>query len=296
MLIPMKELDAKKPDISGERTKIYYLNNNLLAKKFLNLNNFKKQEIFQKYEYAKNITELEQVSLPIDILETEKGFCGYIENILPGFQNNELILFGNYCNEHKESVTLDEITSYFLKVCEIINKCHKNNIIIPDLASEGNVLFNQTNNKVYLVDYHDMQVNNIPSYVSSSFIDIDPIINSQKYYNRLIYNYNIDFYTLAIRYFYYTTHINIPKARLYKVDLESILKITQINDTHFANCIRRLYDPNIENIDISESIIELNKNYTLSKFKAGEPRIFLKRWKHLLILFKPKINYYENFF
>ncbi len=277
MLIPMKELDAKKPDINGERTKIYYLNNNLLAKRFLNLNNFKKREIFQKYEYAKNITELNQVSLPIDILETEKGFCGYIENTLPGFQNNELILFGNYCNEHKESVTLDEITSYFLKVCEIINKCHKNNIIIPDLASEGNVLFNQTNNKVYLVDYHDMQVNNIPSYVSSSFINIDPIINSQKYYNRLIYNYNIDFYTLAIRYFYYTTHINMPQAMLYKVDLESILKITQINDTHFANCIRKLYDPNIENIDISESIIELNKNYTLSKFKVGEPRIFLKR-------------------
>lgn len=277
MLIQMKDLNTKKPDISGKLTNIYYLNNNLLAKRFLHLNNLRKQEVFEKYEYSKNITGLDQVSLPIDTLETENGFCGYIENILPGFRNNELILFADYYNAHKDSVTLNDITTYFLKVCELINKCHKNNIIIPDLASGGNVLFNQKNNKVYLTDYHDMQVNDIPSHTYSSFIAMDPIINSPKYYKGLLYNSNIDFYTLAVRYFYYATHINIPKAMLYKTDIESILRMAKINNTHFANCIRMLYDQNIDNIDISEPIIELNENYTLSGFKAGEPRVFLKK-------------------
>lgn len=96
-----------------------------------------------------------------------------------------------------------------LKVCNAIEECHKNKIVNPDLSSGGNVLYHQGTKKVYLTDYQDMQVGEIATHAISDFIAIDPILLKSKYIHGDRYSPNIDLYTLAIRYFYYTTKLNL---------------------------------------------------------------------------------------
>lgn len=279
MFISSDELNRKKPNIEGARTNIYYLNSEILAKRFKNMADRELSMMFKKYNYSKKISDLKGVSLPIDILETEKGFSGYIEKIIPEILNGKMVSFADYVNSHRFTITLDDITSYMLKVCDIVSACHKtdNNIVNPDLASEGNVWFNQKTKEVCFTDYQDMQVGDIPSQACSSFIVSDPIINTPKYHKKGLYTPNIDLYTLAIRYFYYATKINVPRTMFYKINIEDMLKETGISDTSFANCMRVLYDKHKDNMDIREAIIELNENYKISRFKQGQPRVFIRK-------------------
>ena len=278
MLIPMKELNAKIPDLKSERTSIYYLNDSLLIKRFNRLNDIEKRDKLKRFEYIDTFSQIDGLSLPVDILETEKSFCGYVENILPGFLEGNLTDFSDYYNSNRESMTLEVITSYILKCCDIVAECHKNDIVIPDMASVGNVLFDKVNKMVYFTDYQDMQVKDISTNAQSSFIVIDPVINDSKYQNGSFYSKNIDLYTLAIRYVYYATKINLPAYMHYKYgDLDYLLYQSGLADTYFGECIRVLYNKDKDNLDIREAIVDLNEKYEISKWEKGKSRVFIKK-------------------
>lgn len=277
MLIPMKELNDMTANIEGIRTSIYFLNEYYLVKRFNRLNSREKWDKEARYNLSREFNDLENISLPCDILETEKGFCGYIEKVIPDYFSGNLGHFGDYVNDNKYFLTLEEITDYILKVANIIEKCHKHEIVVPDLASDGNVQFNKETKEVWLLDYQDMQVKNIKTSYHSSFIENDPIINFDKYYHDGLWTTNIDLYTLAIRYFYYATKINMPNASLTGHKPEEYLALVGISDTYFAECLRRLYDLNQDNLDIRDAIIELNQKYTISPFVPGQARKFIKK-------------------
>ncbi|MCM1053840.1 MAG: hypothetical protein NC483_07710 [Ruminococcus sp.] len=273
MIIPMCELNAMHPEISTKRLSIYYLNSMLIAKRFQHLNDYQRRCLLEKYNYAKEIGPIEGLNLPIDLLETEKGICGYIEPKI----GEEYCNFVDYYNLHNNEITLDAITKYILAVCTIVEACHKHNIVNPDMATGGNVLYNSENGNVLLSDYHDMQVGNLRTDNISSFVAFDPILSTPKYFNGGLYSKNIDLYTLAIRYFYYATKLNVPKTRAVHGDMEYLLNIAGISSTLFADCFRALFNPNIDNLNIEEAIKELNDSYIISEFKPGVPRRFLKK-------------------
>ena len=277
MLIPMEELNSRKPDIVGSNAKIYFLDDELLAKRFVRMKDYEKKDRLRRYEHAKTVTDLDELSLPVDILETERGFCGYIEKIIPGMFDGNLETYSDHYNKHSHDITLDDITAYMSKVCSAVDKCHKNGIINPDMASNRNVLFNPKTRDIHLIDYHDMQVGNITTEAISSFISFDPIIRSEKYYKNGIYTPNIDLYTLAIRFFYYATKIDVPRSSEHHYNIEELLDMAGISDTSFAECMRTLYNPRIDNLDIRESITELSENYKLSEFRRGHIRKLIKK-------------------
>lgn len=277
MLIPMKELNNMPEDIKGKRASIYFLNDKFLAKRFNHLTSREKYDKEARYDLSKEFTDLEYVSLPYDILETEKGFCGYIEKVIPDYFSGNIEHFGDYANDNKYSLTLEEITDYILKVANMVEACHKHEIIIPDLASDGNVQFNKVTKDVWILDYQDMQVKNIKTSYHSSFIENDPVINLDKYYYNGLWTPNIDLYTLAIRYFYYATKINMPNASLTGHKPEEYLALVGISDTYFAESLRRLYNPDQDNLDIRDAIIELNQKYTISTLVKGQARKFIKK-------------------
>lgn len=276
MKINMDWLNTREEDMKGANTKIYFLNEKLLAKRFIGLNDIERRKKFERYEYAKDIKNISNISLPIDILETEKGFCGYIENIIPGTHENKLINFGDFVNNHKYDLKLSDIVAYILKCASIIDECHKNKIVIPDLSTGGNVLYNTDNKEVHFIDYQDMQVGDIKTNAISSFILLDRVLKLEKYYSNGLYSPNIDLYTLAVRFFYYATKINVPRASI-EYNIDQLLEMSGIQDTLFAECMRTLYNPNTDNMDIKDAIIELGNNYELTKFKQGEVRRLIKK-------------------
>ncbi len=278
MFIKMQELNQKVPDIKGENSNIYYLSKLYLAKRFLKCYDMKKEYKLQRYEKAKAMSRITGLSLPTDILETEKGFCGYIEPVIPGTFSNDLIDFGDFVNENRYNITLEQISSYIIKCLEIVEQCHDNGIVNPDMSTLGNVKYNKSNGEVYYTDYQDMQVSDIPTSVISSFIALDPIMKTPKYYNNNngFYTPNIDLYTLAIRFFYYSSKINVPRA-INGYNIKQLLEIAGISDTYFGECMRILYDPNKDNLNIKEAIIELCSEYRLTPFKQGEARKFVRK-------------------
>ncbi len=277
MKISMKQLNEMTPDIKGDKVNIYYLNSSYLIKRFLRLNDSEKRMKLDRFTYARNIGEIERVSLPVDILETEKGFCGYIEKILPGTLEGDLVCFTDYVNQHQHDITLEEITAYILDVCDSVAMCHKHGIINPDMASFGNVKYHLGTKKAYLTDFQDMQVGDITTNAISSFIAFDKTISLPKYHNGDKLTTNLDLYTLAIRYFYYTTKLNIPRASLFNVPIEEILRGSGIEHTEFAECLKTLYHPSKPNQDIRGPIEEINKQFVLSRYTKGEPRSFIRK-------------------
>ncbi len=122
MFIKMNELNQMVPDIKGENSNIYYLSEFYLAKRFLNCYGMQKEHKFQRYQIAKNMKEIDGLSLPIDILETEQGFCGYIEPVIPGTFSNDLIDFGDFVNDNCYNITLEQLSSYIINCLEIVEK------------------------------------------------------------------------------------------------------------------------------------------------------------------------------
>lgn len=275
MFIPESELNNRKPNIDRLKSSIYYLDDRTLAIKFINLSILEKDHILWKYEYSFGIKPLEPVILPSDILETEDGFCGLIEDRVPIGIDKNIVSFSEYAVKNRLNITLNDITKYILAVCNAVELCHEKNIINPDMATNRNVLYNIETGKVYFIDYHDMQVKDIPSKINTP-ITGDPITSTSKYLENGLWNANIDLYTLAIRYFYYTTRVFLPDAIRHK-PIDIILKHAGICDTEFADCIRALYNANINNKDIRNAIITLNNEYELSRYKNNKSRTFIKK-------------------
>lgn len=275
MFLTTKELKEKAPDIKSPNTNIYYLSEKYLIKEFLNQSGHKKHYRLERYRIAKEIGTIRNLPLPIDILETENGFSGYIEPVIPGTISNHLTEF-RYVLKKDPNTSLEAISDYFLKCAEIVAACHREGIINPDMASNGNILYNYKTGEVYFTDYQDMQVRNINTSTISSYNYFDPVIISRKYQQNAIFNENIDLYTLTTLFFYYTTHISLTSS-IRHCDLETMLNISGYQNTPIGECLRVLYDPNRPNLDIREPIIKTCHNYTLEPYQRGEVRKLIKK-------------------
>lgn len=100
MQISKVKLSLMRPDVKGKKVSLYYLNEKVLVKRFFKLIDDEKRMKIARYEYGKTTTGISALNLPLDTLETEKGFDGYIEPIIPGTLEGELIGFGDYINAH----------------------------------------------------------------------------------------------------------------------------------------------------------------------------------------------------
>ena len=74
MKMPMSALNSMVPNVKGKKVSLYYLNSGLLAKRFLGLSDYEKRMKVARYEYGKKTTGITALNLPVDILETERGF------------------------------------------------------------------------------------------------------------------------------------------------------------------------------------------------------------------------------
>lgn len=284
MILPIKELRGKKPTISGENTDIYYLNNGLLVKRLKKLDLKQSEYLLRKLQYIKTIKNIEGLNLPVDIILTEYSqTAGYVERVIPGIVEGTTLNFEDYWKEHFTELTLAEISNYILQVNGIVNKCHQAGIINPDLSSKGNVLYDTISGKVYLTDYHDMQIEDMPSKSLSSNIYFDTILYSRKYRSENLWTKNIDSFIIAMRYLYYTTGYSFQDAKekgYPAAKYREILEKAGLTNTLYAKYMASLYDNYKDNLDIEDSIMELEEQYVLEKLdkplEKGQIRKFIK--------------------
>lgn len=279
MYISTKELNAKTPDISRKTTSIHFLDDTTIAKQFL-LDDIDKIRLYYKKALCYlEIGKKEGLYYPFDILETENGFCGYIEPMIPGTKEKSVMPFVDYYNMNPNQITLQTITNYILSVIDTTEKCHEYGIVNPDLCSDGNVLFNPITQKAYVTDYQDMQVKDIPTDAFSRFYAADPFIPTPKYRQGDLWTPNIDWYIIAIRYLYFATRINLPEAILRKLaTLDEFLEMMNLSNTMFGEYLRTVYNLEKENtVEIKDAIIALANEYEISEYVEGEPRYFYKK-------------------
>lgn len=269
MYIVSKELNKNKIIYDGDNSTIYDIGNGLLAKKCKCL--VYKDLVIKKILRASKFQMIEYLAKPIDVLETEKGIEGFIMSRIKG------VNFVDYYNENK-NITLDEITEYISNTEDVIKQTHELGMVNPDLAS-GNTIYNPSTRESYITDYEGTQIDELPSHNISTFIyyPFHRIIDSRKYNHGDLYTKDIDILTLALRYFYYCTKIDLGKNMRNKKNLKYILKDVGINNTEFAELILRVFDYDLENKYISDSIKEINKQYILTPNIPRQPRTFIRK-------------------
>lgn len=149
-------------------------------------------------------------------------------------------------------------------------------MFFPDLASD-NVLYDPTTGKSYIIDYDGAQIKNIKECSNTSLYKGVKVLCSRKYLPNGLYNHNIDKFTLVVRYFYYTTKINLGKIPLSRSELKEFVKIVGLQGTEYADLLIRAFDYDLSNGYIGNAIQDLKKNYTLSPHIEKQPRIFIKK-------------------
>lgn len=277
MFKPLKELNRMTPYLETKRTYIYLLEDGSIALRFKHLSDYDKKIFVKKYEYAKGIGEIKGLIIPFDILETEKGFAAYIEkNIYEGLDKDSYMAFADYYNAHHE-ITLDKISRYMYNCAVVANQATEAGIVIPDMPTGGNVLYNPESDEVVFLDYHHMQVGDIPAEAVNSFVVSDPILYTPKYSSRDMWKEELNSYMIAIRYFYYSTKLSIPRNLERGSEIEDLIDHAGAKNSPLGDYLKIVYDQNKKNEDISEVITEMNNNYVISEYKASQSRRFIKK-------------------
>lgn len=276
MLIPMKELNRMTPNIDNKMSSIYYFEDGSVAIRLKHLDFLQKKEMLKRYEYAKEIGHVDGLELPFDILETEKGFCGFIERNVYKIGGDNLTSFASYYNDHHE-LGLNTISEYVLNCAKTTDQATENEIIMTDMPTKGNVLYNPDTGSTYFIDYHDMQVRDIPARGTNELVVADPFLSSPKYLSGDMATKELNNYILATRYFYYCTKVYIFMNLRNNMTLDEIMDDVGLKNSPLADYMKIVYDHNKHNEDITPMINEMVKNYELTEFKPHLPRRFIRK-------------------
>lgn len=272
MYISGNDLEKKKVLWHGFSSSGYDLDNGLIAKKY----NFLDRIIFElnikKILVANQFRDINGLVIPLDTLESENGIIGYIMEKKSG------IPFYEYYNKSEDGPTLDEIVDYIVKLEKILKICHQNEIYFPDLAS-GNALYDSKRKEVFIIDYDGAQVKSLATDDISSIIygPHSELLETKKYFEGKRYNKNIDIFTLVIRFFYYATKLDLGKHLKKGYSLDKIFDSVGLDDKNLRYLIKRVFDIDLNNEYIGESLEELNENYILTKKVLGSPRTFVRK-------------------
>lgn len=268
MFISKKDLKKKKRVKKGPYSIVFDLGNDILAKQWINLGDDTIDKLIQKVLLAGEYQMISNLAVPIDILETEDGIVGFLMRRQPGISFVDHFNAGNMLD-------LDEITDYVYNTEVVVKECNEHDMFFPDLASD-NLLYDPITRKSYIIDYDGAQIKGIRECSLSDFIAPFKVISSRKYLPNGVYDRKIDMFTLAVRYFYYTTKLNISRMSANKGDIKELINLVGLQRTQFADLLLRAFDYDLSNGYIGDAIQELKRNYTLSPNVKKEPRIFIK--------------------
>ena len=203
-----------------------------------------------KLKKRDSLTELSELVLPEEVTVNQDGIVkGYYTPVRKEKNIKQLL---------EESENIELVTNYFEDLCDAIDKLHEKNIVVPDLITEENVLYDPETRKVLFIDYDGMQVGNTPTNAISSKLcyKTNKVLQTSKYRNCLgLYTKELDSLSLVTGYFYHITGINLASVLLF----QELVK--NENDEEYYLKIHNFFENiGIDDLDIINSFIDYFQN------------------------------------
>jgi serine/threonine protein kinase len=216
-----------------------------------------------KLKKRDSLTEIVELVLPEEVTINQKGFVkGYYTPTRYEKNIKQLL---------EEDRNIELVTNYFEDLCDAIEVLHQNEIVVPDLITEENVLYDPTNRKILFIDYDGMQVGNTPTNAISSKLcyKTNSVLRTSKYRSSNgLYTNELDNLSLITGYFYHITGINLASLLLFQ---ELALK-----DEKDKEYLSKIYDF-FENIGIHDyEIINSFINYFQKSKNEIKPKKLIK--------------------
>lgn len=227
--------------------------------------------LYKKLQLSNSISDSSVVT-PDGMYMNKDGLVGYTVPFV------DLKSFDYYLSGSKD---LDFITDSFIAVANAVKNLHNESIILPDLASPSNILFDPETKLVKFIDYDGLQIQDLCSFNISSvmFFGTNLFFYNSKYYNfdNNIFTSDFDKASLLALYLLYTVNTRLAEYdyRFISPDKENrkwsmkdgainyLFDYNGIKSSPLEDDIRRVYSNDIENKFLNSSIEEMRKAYTI---------------------------------
>lgn len=167
------------------------------------------------------------------------------------------------------------------KKLETIVKNNKD-IIFPDLCTCDNIYIGPNDN-LELIDYDGMQIGKHQAIAMSTTLnDRSNNYYIPKYWQRKLFTKNLDKKSLILLYFLSAFHVDLNKVGAInpynkrRVTLEETFYIMGLQDYEIYEKVSKLFNDNVDNVYLEDSIDKLEKDYKLVPHKVG-PNVYMKR-------------------
>lgn len=191
-------------------TDVYLLNNNTVFKylKTSAENNLAYGMFYNtfcaKLNAASKLQDIAELVLPEEVSVDAKKY-------VKGF-SYQYVNLPDLASFFSDTVTMDEVTGFYIALSELTDRLYDRKVIVPDLITSSNLLYDKENKKIRLIDYDGMQIENIPTNVISHTLRYkqNPVLRSSKYFNcNGTYTKEINTMSLLVDYLYRLTGINV---------------------------------------------------------------------------------------
>ncbi len=228
-------------------------------------------QIERKYDLSERFEEIPELVLPKKKVKNQhQELLGAIYDYCPYPSLND-------CQE-EENLNLQHYLTRYQKLEDILKRCSKNNIIIPDFNSADNILV--TKDSYRLIDYEDMQIEDCPTPVYSSLIPFH-LIRKKKYYQNLLYTEEFSKMSIISLFLidalefnfaqFYELFTMIPYASQQTLELFGITECESLRKK-----IIKLLSPKTPNEWLEDTLEEL-KNYTIIRDEQEQCRRLKKK-------------------
>lgn len=228
-----------------------------------------------KLEKADSLTDLKELVLPEEIvLDKKDKVIGYYYN----YENMEDVsTFFQNTND------LTKISEYFKLLLKTIETVHGQKVVVPDLITSSNVLYDEKKNIIRLIDYDGLQIGNIPTNVISGKLNYlgNPILKSNKYVDRDgLYTSKIDELSILLDYLFQLTGLNVSSIKAFqkyyrnewdrvwnrvnREQIQSLFNSIGIDDEGIINGYINLFSGIEENPEARIIIDKLSSQYELT--------------------------------
>lgn len=211
-----------------------------------------------------NKTKIDGIIAPNDIIYSNGEFVGYTMNKAPG----EDYLSYAFKDKKKLLISLRELCDIYIKIEKIIVRAHEQNIVFPDLMTEGNIFFDKETKQISLIDYDGFQLDGVSLGHTSSelFFESNPILTTSKYFTNSGFKENIDYFSLINSFILNTSVINIAEQQQ-KKDLNFFRFLFNFiglsEELKFLEKTAFLYKEGVSNQGIQKELEQIAYKYDL---------------------------------
>ena len=164
----------------------------------------------KKLKQSEELADVKSLVLPSEVSTDERGYVkGYF---MPLKREKNILQLLADCDD------VQLLTNYFEDLCDAIDELHKVGIVVPDLITEENVLYDPVERKILFLDYDGMQVGNSKTNAISGKLCYknNSVLRTSKYSNYGLYTEELDNMSLATGYLFQLTGINLSSIMLFQ--------------------------------------------------------------------------------